>query len=158
MLAVPCHLWVSVSSAERQIERIVLAGLCLWKEGPRGTCFWDTQNVAGARAPEHLSPQPAGSQPGVTLPLGSFGCVWRHPDCRDRGCYWHLMGGGQRCYSASCSAQAIAPTTKNYQAPLRQLCLADGDALEIICYPWHLKGLGLEMLLFILEIRVAPRL
>lgn len=73
--AIPCHLWASVSSAERQIERVILAVLYLWRESPSWTCLGDTQNVASVKVSEHLSPQPSGSPPGVTLPLGAFVCV-----------------------------------------------------------------------------------
>lgn len=33
------------------------------------------------------------------------------------GCYWHLVGRGQRCWSTSSSAKDSTPTKKNYLAP-----------------------------------------
>lgn len=82
--AIPCHLWASVSSAE---------DCTAWVVSLESRSKWGTQNVAGV-APEHLSLQPSGSQPGVTLPLGVFGCVWRCSDCHNWRYYWYPMGRG----------------------------------------------------------------
>lgn len=82
---IPCHLWVAVSSAEDCTG---------WVVSLERRFKWGTQNVAGVGAPKHLSPQPSGSQPGVTLPLGVFSCVWRCSDYHNWRYYWFPMGRG----------------------------------------------------------------
>lgn len=99
--ATPCHLWVSVSSAERQME------YCWAASGEKGQADVSLGTQKGwCEGPEHLPS--LSSQPGLIMSSGHVagGHVW--------GCYWYLMGRCQRCCSMSYNAQD-SPTTRTHQ-------------------------------------------
>ena len=62
------------------------------------------------------------SRLGVTSCPTHLGDICHHPRGRGGGCYWHLLGNGQKCCSTSYNTQNKFLTTKNDLAQNHQQC------------------------------------